>query len=119
MIVISTLTDIPKIQNIYVRQHIEKLLKYLLNEYKEYCPNGSISSIGAIYFVEGGSELCNHKAFGLVNPLNESRFEIIEEIGEGFSHGIVVVSNDFAISIFSPTKVLDKHFERMKNHEHH
>lgn len=118
LIKVTKLKDVSIIENTYVRQQIETLLIYLLNEYKEYCTNGSISSIGAIYFAETESELNNHKAFGLVNPLTEPRFESVEEIGEGFSHGIIVVSNDYAISIFSTTEVFNKHFERMEHNEH-
>ena len=69
LIKITTLKDISKIENGYVRQYIEKLLKYLLNEYKEYCTDGSITSIGAIYFAETDLDLKDYKTFGLVNPM--------------------------------------------------
>lgn len=118
LIKITTLKDISKIENGYVRQYIEKLIKHLLNEYKEYCTDGSITSIGAIYFAETDLDLKDYKTFGLVNPMKESRFESVEEIGKGFSHGIIVVSNDYAISIFSPNEVFNKHFERMEHNEH-
>jgi len=115
---ITKSSDLKQMKNSYVRQYIEKLLIYLLNEYSDYCTEGSISSFGAIFLVEDYDDLRNHQAFGLVTPIKESKFEFLDDIGCGFTHGVLVISNDFAISIFSPTEFLNIHFERINNNEH-
>lgn len=114
LIKISTFEDISKIEQNYLRGYIEKLLHSLLEEYEDYYTNKSLSSIGDIYYVESEAELENHLLFGLNNPITELSFDIIDDIGNGYVHGIIAVSNDFAISIFASNNVFNNYFERMK-----
>ncbi len=109
MIKISKTEDIPKISNTYVRQYVEKLFCHLIDVYKEECTDGNLDSVGAIFFVESKEEFIHPESFGLVNPITESSFEYIDEIGEGFSVGVIVTNNSFAITIISETT----NFERI------
>lgn len=109
MINITTKKDIQKISNIYVRNYVNNLYQHLINTYKEDCTDGNIDSIGAIFFVESSEEFKHPKLFGLINPITESSFEYIDEIGEGFSVGIIIINNSFAITIISSST----NFERI------
>lgn len=86
----------------------------MLEEYNDCSTNKSLSSIGDIYYVESEDELKNHKQFGLNNPITELSFDIIDDIDNGYVHGIIAVSNDFAISIIASNSVFNNYFERMK-----
>ena len=99
MVKITRLEHLEQVPEKEIVPHIKNLLEYLLEEYKEYCPNASIESIGAIYLISSKSDLDNHFGFGLSMPIDESRFEWIEYIGNNFVNSCIVLDNDRAINI--------------------
>ena len=109
LIKVSKAEDISKISNTYVRQYVEKLFHHLIDVYKEECTDGNLDSVGAIFCVEAKEKFLQPELFGLVNPVTESSFEYIDEIGEGFSVGTIITNNSFAITIISATT----NFERI------
>ncbi|MCI5578947.1 MAG: recombinase family protein, partial [Oscillospiraceae bacterium] len=56
---------------------ISKLLEDLLRDYSEYCADGSIRAIGAIYFMECLNDFEDYKSLGLEQSLQNSLHEII------------------------------------------
>ena len=86
----------------------------MFEEYTDYSAIKSLSTIGDIYYVESEDELKNHKLFGLNIPITELSFDIIDDIDNGYVHGIIAVSNDFAISIIASNSIFNNYFERMK-----
>ena len=100
IIKITTKNDTQKVNNDFVRQHIEKLLDYLLNEFSEYCTDGSISSIGAIFYIEETAELEQYRDFGLSSPITKSDFEWMQDIGNGYINSCIVIDNYKTINIF-------------------
>ena len=99
MVKITCLEDLEQIAELEIVPYIRNLLEYLLREYKEYCPNGSIETIGAIYFIDSKSDLDKHLELGLSMPIDERRFEWIEYIGTNFVNSCIVLDNDRAINI--------------------
>ena len=100
MVKITRLEHLEQVDELEIVPYIRKLLEYLLEEYKGYChPNASIESIGAIYLISSKSDLDKHLDFGLSMPINESRFEWIEYIGNNFVNSCIVLDNDRAINI--------------------
>lgn len=100
MIVIKNTDDLSKLKNTHLKNYIKSLLLRIFDEYQVECVD---EQIGTIYYIETIEELKNGMNFGLTKRLTESRFEMIEEIGDGFSHGIIVVTNEYVISIFAPS----------------
>ena len=99
MVKITRLDHLEQVPEKEIVPHIKNLLEYLLEEYKEYCPNASIESIGAIYLISSKSDLDKHLDFGLSMPIDKSRFEWIEYIGNNFINSCIVLDNDRAINI--------------------
>lgn len=108
---ITTKNDIIKINNNFVREYIRNLIEYLLKEYQEYCTDGSISSIGAIFYVEKIEELEQYSDFGLSTPIIKSDFEWVDNIGNGYSNGCIVLSADTAINIIAVSSIYKKFLE--------
>ena len=99
MVKITHLEHLEQVAELEIVPYIRKLLECLLEEYKEYCPNASIESIGAIYLISSKSDMDNHLDFGLSMPIDKSRFEWIEYIGNNFINSCIVLDNDRAINI--------------------
>lgn len=99
MIKITGMEDLDKIQNADVVPYIKNLLEYLLKEYSDYCPNGSIESIGVIFFLESGEDLKQYTKLGLSSPITESQLEWVVDIGHGYLNACIVLDNDRAINI--------------------
>lgn len=105
MIVITKADDLDKIKEKSVIPYIKNLLS---NIQKAYCPDRSLESVGAIYFLENEKDLEDFKKFGLSSPICEERFEWIEEICNGYTDGCIVINNDFAINIIGKSKFFNK-----------
>lgn len=99
MIRITKIEHLELIPEKEIVPYIRNLLEHILEEYKDYRPNGSLETIGAIYFITSKSDLNNHLDFGLSMPIDESRFEWIECIENGFVNACIVLDNDRAINI--------------------
>ena len=80
----------------------------LSNIQKAHCPDLSLESVGAIYFLENEKDFDDFKKFGLSSPLCEERFEWIEKIGNGYSDGCIVINNDFAINLIGKSEFFNK-----------
>lgn len=105
MIVITKADDLAKIKENTIIPHIKILLS---NIQKAYCPDCSLESVGAIYFLENEKDFDDFKKFGLSFPLCEKRFECIEEICNGYSDGCIIINNDFAINIIGKSEFFNK-----------
>ncbi len=99
MIKIICKNDLNFVNDTCVKKHIEKQLDYLLNVYVEECSEGSIESIGAIFYVEKSSGFDDYTQFGLSSPITEYRFEYIELLEDGYYRGLIVIDNEKAIEI--------------------
>lgn len=98
MIKLTDLDDLKKISALDIKPYIERFMTDILHEYDDFCPDCSLESIGAIYFIEQKNDIQNYKEFGLSSPLCESQFEWIEYIDD-YINGCIVINNDFAINI--------------------
>ncbi|PKD27389.1 hypothetical protein RB5AMG_02078 [Ruminococcus bromii] len=105
MIKIVKPDDVLKINDKAIIPYINNLISSILYS---YCANRSIEAAGAIYFLEYSSDFNKYKEMGLSSPLCEKRFEWIEEIGNGYSDGCIVINNDFAINIIGKTEFFPK-----------
>lgn len=101
MIIITKSDDIAKIKDNEIIPYIESLVLDIL---KTYSLNRSFEKVGGIFFLESEKDFDNYNEFGLSSPLCEDRFEWIEEIGNGYSDGCIVINNDFAINIIGKTE---------------
>ena len=99
MIKITRVEDTCKIPDSDIIPFIQDFLSYLLTEYRENCPDGSIESIGAIFYLTSDSDIRHYAAFGLSSPITESRFEWLEDVENGYTNGCIVLNNDVAINI--------------------
>ena len=99
MVKITRLEHLEQVPEKEIIPYIKNLLEHILEEYKEYCPNASIESIGAIYLISSKSDMDNHLDFGLSMPIDKSRFEWIEYVGNNFINSCIVLDNDRAINI--------------------
>lgn len=104
MIKIMTLSDAEKISNVFLKEYIINLVKRILHEYRDYCPD-SLESVGAIFILERPSDLELFPEMGLSSPLTESRFEWVEHIGNGYCNGCIVITNDTAINIIAKKSI--------------
>ena len=109
MIVITKSDDLAKIKEKSVIPYIKNLLS---NIQKAYCPDRSLESVGAIYFLENEKDFDDFKKFGLSSTLCEERFEWIEEICNGYSDGCIVINNDFAINIIGKSEFFNKRSDK-------
>ena len=115
MIVINTRNDIEKIKDRFIQKYIENLFDSLIKEYCNCCANGSLEPIGAIYYVTSYSDFERYQNFGLSSPINESRFEFIEDIGNDYCNGCIVINNDKCISIIGKTEFFKRFREEQLN----
>ena len=114
MISITKSDDIAKITDTAIIPYIQSLVNNILKAY----PNHSIESVGAIYFVENEKDFDNFKEFGLSSPLYDNRFEWIDEIGNGYSDGSIVINNDFSINIIGKTEFFNKGVHSNESHKY-
>lgn len=99
MIKITCVKDLDSVADACIKKHIESQLNYLLNTYVEECSEGSIESIGAIFYVEKSSDFDKYIQFGLSSPITEERFEYIELLEGGYYKGLIVIDNEKVIEI--------------------
>lgn len=114
MIKITCVEDLDSVADTCIKKHIESQLKYLLNTYIVECSEGSIESIGAIFYVEKSSDFANYTQFGLSSPITEKRFECIEEISNEYYRGLIVINNSKAIELIGRKSVFNT-FLKEKN----
>lgn len=105
MIKITKYDDIEKIKDNKIIAYIKSLVSDIL---KAYSLNRSFESVGGIFVLENEKDFENFKESGLSSLLCEDRFEWIEEIGNGYSDGCIVINNDFAINIIAKTEIFKK-----------
>ncbi len=98
MIRIITLKDVEQIKNPYLAEYVRNLVTRLLTEYRNYCAD-SLEAIGAIFVLEDTEDWNLYSEMGLSVPPEESRFEWIEDIGNGLCNGCIVIDNDRGIDI--------------------
>ena len=108
MIKIKCIDDLEKIHDETIKPYISKLLQYILNEYAKLCPDFSTEEIGAIFLLESEYDYVLYEEMGLSLPLTESRFECIDDIGNGYFNGCIVLDNDRAINIIGKQKYFDE-----------
>ena len=111
MIKITCKNDLSLVIDACIKKHIENQLKYLLNTYKEECSEGSIESIGAIFYVENSSDFDDYTAFGLSSKITEERFEYIEQIAGGYYRGLIVLNNEKVIELIGKKDVFNSIME--------
>ena len=111
---ITCVKDLDSVTDTCIKKHIESQLKYLLNTYIEECSEGSIESIGAIFYVEKNSDIEDYKQFGVSSPITEERFECIEEISNEYYRGLIVINNSKAIELIGRKSVFNT-FLKEKN----
>lgn len=107
MIKITCKNDLSLVIDACIKKHIENQLNYLINTYKEECSEGSIESIGAIFYVENSSDFDDYTQFGLSSPVNEERFEYIEQITGGYFRGLIAIDNERIIEIYGEESVFE------------
>ncbi len=108
MVKITRLEHLEQVPEKEIVPHIKNILDHILKEYKDYCPNGSIEAIGAIFFITSKEKLANHSAFGLLNPLEESLIEWKTPIEQGFVNVCIVLDNDVAINIIGKEEYFEE-----------
>lgn len=108
MVKITRLEHLEQVPKKDIVPYIKNILDHILEEYKDYCPNGSIEAIGAIFFITSKEDLENQSAFGLPNSLTESHIEWKTNIGNGFVNVCVVLDNDRAINIIGKEEYFEE-----------
>lgn len=112
MIKITRLEHLELIPEKEIVPYISNLLKHILEEYKDYSPNGSLETIGAIFFITSKKDLENHLDFGLSVPIDKARFEWIEKTTyNGYVDGCIVLDNDRAINIIGKQEYFTDYME--------
>ena len=99
MIKITCKKDLALVTDTYINKRIEKQLNCLMNTYTEECSEGSIESIGAIFYVEKSSDFDDYTQFGLSLPITEERFEYIELLEDGYYKGLILIDNEKIIEL--------------------
>ena len=107
MIKITCIKDLDSVTDTCIQKHIESQLKYLLNTFTEECSEGSIESIGAIFYVEKNSDIEDYKQLGISSPITEERFEWIEEISNEYYRGLIIINNSKAIELVGRKSVFN------------
>ena len=97
MVRITTYEDLSQVSDGKILPYLENLLSEILKQYD--CSDCSIEAVGAIYFIEGIKDLDLYQDMELSSPLDQSRFEWIEEIEGFYCNGCVVINNDTAINL--------------------
>ena len=101
MIIVRTMQEVDNIPVKSVIPYVRSLITNILNAYSS---NGSIETVGAVYFLEGEDDVRNYQALGLHEPIEGEVFEYIFPINDEYSDGCIVINNDFAINLIAKTK---------------
>ena len=101
MIIVRTMQEVDNIPVKSVVPYVRSLITNILNAYSS---NGSIETVGAVYFLEGEDDVRNYQALGLHEPISEELFEYIFPINEEYSDGCIVINNDYAINLIAKSK---------------
>ena len=109
MIIVHTMQEVNNIPVKSVIPYVRSLITNILNAYSS---NGSIETVGAVYFLEGVDDVRNYQALGLHEyqalglhePIAEEVFEYIFPINEEYSDGCIVINNDYAINLIAKSK---------------
>ncbi len=115
MIKITKPDDVSKIKDVSVIPYINNLVSSIINS---YCANRSFEAVGAIYFLENKDDIKRYEEMNLSSPLTCERFEWVENIGNGYSDGCVVINNDFAINIIGKTEYFNKEDSKNERGKH-
>lgn len=110
MIKITQLTDLTKIPDKEIIPYIRQLYERISAEYNDHRPNG-IESIGAIFFITSRADLDKYSELGLSMPIDERRFEWIDDIEYGFVDACIVLDNDTAINLIGKRECFDDFME--------
>lgn len=111
MIKIVSENELELIETEVIRKYVSFLLKRILTEYKEYCANGTISTIGAFYVLESVDELSKFKDMGLCEPITSLSYEWIDEFSLDFCNMSVVLDGNRAINIIGERNIFKRFLE--------
>lgn len=111
MIKIVSTNELPNIENEVVRQYINKLLKWILVEYQDYCTDGTINSFGAFFILESANELEDYQTMGLSCPITKDSYEWIDTIDNEHYNMCIVIDTDKAINIIGKKEFFNKILE--------
>ena len=115
MIKITKISDLNNITDTKILPYLKALIKHILFEYEEICRSDSIEKFGAIFFIENTSDFDLYKEMGLSSPLNEKRFEYIDEVRGDYYNGLIVLDNERCINIIGKKEYFNKLLEDCKN----
>ncbi len=115
MIKIAKISDLDNITETKILPYLKALINHILSEYKEICCSDSIEKFGAIFFIENTSDFDLYKEMGLSSPLNEKRFEYIDEIRDDYYNGLIVLDNERCINLIGKKEYFSKLLEDCKN----
>ncbi len=115
MIKITNLKDIEKINDTNISPYLKALVNHILSEYEDVCRSDSIERFGAIFFIEDEADFDLHKEMGLSPPLNEKRFEYIDEIRCDYYNGLIILDNERCINLIGKKECFSKLLEDCKN----
>ncbi len=104
---IEKYSDLEGIKEEVVYVYVKNLLEELFETYEV----DSIEEFGAIFFIEKEEELLQHREFYLSLPLREQRFEWIDEVGNGYVNGCIVIDNERAINLIGKAEYFTKYME--------
>ena len=99
MIKIVSEKELDLIKNQIIKKYVTTTLKYILTEYKDFCTDGTISTLGAFYILESDYELNDYEAMGLFEPISPANYEWIDEVCPGYHNMAVVIDNNKTINI--------------------
>ena len=115
MIKIAKISDLDNITDTKILPYLKALVNHVLSEYEEICCSDSIERFGAIFFIENTSDFDLYKEMGLSSPLNEKRFEYIDEIRSDYYNGLIVLDNERCINLIGKKECFSKLLEDCKN----
>lgn len=116
MIKIANSDDLERITDNKIYPYLKSLFNHIITEYEEICSSDcSIERFGAIYFIESELDFNLYKQMGLSSPLNEKRFEYIDEVRNDYYNGLIVLDNDRCINLIGKKKFFKKLLEDCKN----
>lgn len=106
MIKITTINDLSKIDDTSITPYIKGLLDIIQHGYN-ISSEQSIEPFGAIFYLEHISDLQLYTEMGLSLPLVESRFEYIEEIGNDYCNGWILINNETVINLIAKKDIFN------------
>ncbi|MBQ7115009.1 MAG: hypothetical protein IJN94_01185 [Clostridia bacterium] len=115
MIKIAKISDLDNITDTKILPYLNALVEHILSEYEQICCSNSIERFGAIFFIENESDFDLYKKMGLSSPLNERRFEYIDEIRGDYYNGLIILDNERCINLIGKKEYFSKLLEDCKN----